>query len=116
MFIFLSAICLSHNFREIAILNFEITTTFFNFSDRSVLSRPSMDLVMWLLEALLASTPDKQIGSRLAAALAACAQLSVLPASQRFVYIFCQLFVYFLIYLYLHFFKGCGAFKAFKGS
>ena len=33
-------------------------------SDRSVLSRPSMDLVMWLLEALLASTPDKQIGSR----------------------------------------------------
>ena len=31
-------------------------------SDRSVLSRPSMDLVMWLLEALLASTPDKQIG------------------------------------------------------
>ena len=52
-------------------------------SDRSVLSRPSMDLVMWLLEALLASTPDKQIGSRLAAALAACAQLSALPASQR---------------------------------
>ncbi len=52
-------------------------------SDRSVLSRPSMDLVMWLLEALLASSPDKQIGSRLAAALAACAQLSALPASQR---------------------------------
>ena len=75
-----------------------------------------MDLVMWLLEALLASTPDKQIGSRLAAALAACAQLSALPASQRFVYIFCQLFVYFLIYFYLHFFKGCGAFKAFEGS
>ena len=75
-----------------------------------------MDLVMWLLEALLASTPDKQIGSRLAAALAACAQLSALPASQRFVYIICQLFVYFLIYFYLHFFKGCGAFKAFEDS
>ena len=76
-----------------------------------------MDLVMWLLEALLASTPDKQIGSRLAAALAACAQLSALPASQRFVYIiYCQLFVYFLIYFYLHFFKGCGAFKAFEDS
>lgn len=42
-----------------------------------------MDLVMWLLEALLATSPDKQIGSRLAAALAACAQLSALPASQR---------------------------------
>ncbi len=52
-------------------------------SDRSVLSRPSMDLVIWLLEALLASMPDRQIGSRLAAALAACAQLSALPASQR---------------------------------
>ena len=81
-----------------------------------------MDLVMWLLEALLASTPDKQIGSRLAAALAACAQLSALPASQRFVYIF-QLFVYiFLLFVYifcLHIFclifKGCGAFKAFEG-
>lgn len=42
-----------------------------------------MDLVMWLLDALLANSPDKQIGSRLAAALAACAQLSALPASQR---------------------------------
>ena len=42
-----------------------------------------MDLVMWLLEALLACSPDKQIGSRLAAALAACAQLSALEASQR---------------------------------
>ena len=52
-------------------------------SDRSVLSRPSMDLVMWLLDALMASSPDKQIGARLAAALAACAQLSALPASQR---------------------------------
>lgn len=52
-------------------------------SDRSVLSRPSMDLVMWLLDSSLSSVNDRQIGSRLAAALAACAQLSALPASQR---------------------------------
>lgn len=53
-------------------------------SDRSVLSKPSMDLVVWLLDACgLVSLADRQIGSRLAAALAACAQLSALPASQR---------------------------------
>lgn len=60
-------------------------------SDRSVLSRPSMDLVMWLLDysLTLLLKPElhrdqhRQIGSRLAAALAACAQLSTLPAEQR---------------------------------
>ncbi len=55
-------------------------------SDRSVLSRPSMALVMWLLDSSLSSsalTDDRLIGPRLAAALAACAQLSALPASQR---------------------------------
>lgn len=54
-------------------------------SDRSVLSRPSMDLVMWLLDSSLSASAltDRQIGPRLAAALAACAQLSALPASQR---------------------------------
>ena len=62
-------------------------------SDRSVLSRPSIDLVTWLLDTSLKTsvyssshstiTADRQIGSRLAAALAACAQLSALPASQR---------------------------------
>ena len=62
-------------------------------SDRSVLSRPSIDLVTWLLDTSLKTsiyssssstiTTDRQIGSRLAAALAACAQLSALPASQR---------------------------------
>ncbi|XP_040568701.2 LOW QUALITY PROTEIN: E3 ubiquitin-protein ligase HERC2-like [Lepeophtheirus salmonis] len=52
-------------------------------SDRSVLSRPSMDLVIWLLDSSIKSIEDPLIGSRLAAALAACAQLSALPASQR---------------------------------
>lgn len=54
-------------------------------SDRSVLSRPSMDLVMWLLDSTLSHSAlnDRQIGPRLAAALAACAQLSALPAAQR---------------------------------
>ncbi len=60
-----------------------------------------MDLVMWLLDSSLgcgclerrpprpsspsASTPgsDRQIGSRLAAALATCAQLSSLSSGQR---------------------------------
>ena len=42
-----------------------------------------MDLVMWLLDSSLSSVNDRLIGSRLAAALAACAQLSALPASQR---------------------------------
>ena len=57
-------------------------------SDRSVLSRPSMDLVVWLLDSSISSASlplqaDRLIGPRLAAALAACAQLSALPASQR---------------------------------
>ena len=56
-------------------------------SDRSVLSRPSMDLVVWLLDSSISSAAalqaDRLIGPRLAAALAACAQLSALPASQR---------------------------------
>lgn len=52
-------------------------------SDRSVLSRPSMDLVVWLLDSSLGAVNDRLNGSRLAAALAACAQLSALPASQR---------------------------------
>ncbi|CAB4065719.1 HERC2 [Lepeophtheirus salmonis] len=42
-------------------------------SDRSVLSRPSMDLVIWLLDSSIKSIEDPLIGSRLAAALAACA-------------------------------------------
>ena len=46
-------------------------------SDRAVLSRPSLVLVTWLLDSSLDGV-SKTIGSRLAAALAACAQLSCL--------------------------------------
>ncbi|KAJ8028688.1 E3 ubiquitin-protein ligase HERC2 [Holothuria leucospilota] len=52
-------------------------------SDRSVLLRPSIDLVTCLLEFRLESSTDKNILPRLASALAACAQLSSLAASQR---------------------------------
>ena len=47
-------------------------------SDRTVLSRPSIDLVTCLLDFKLETTNDKNIVPRLAAALAACAQLSSL--------------------------------------
>ena len=49
-------------------------------SDRAVLSRPSLVLVTWLLDSSLDGV-TKTIGSRLAAALAACAQLSSLGES-----------------------------------
>ena len=49
-------------------------------SDRAVLSRPSLVLVTWLLDSSLDGV-TKTIGSRLAAALAACAQLSSLGKS-----------------------------------
>ena len=47
-------------------------------SDRTVLSRPSIDLVTCLLGFNLQLNLDKNIVARLAAALAACAQLSSL--------------------------------------
>ena len=47
-------------------------------SDRTVLSRPSIDLVMCLLDFDLDASSDGNILPRLAAALAACAQLSSL--------------------------------------
>lgn len=47
-------------------------------SDRTVLSRPSIDLVTCLLDFKLETSNDKNIVPRLAAALAACAQLSSL--------------------------------------
>ena len=52
-------------------------------SDRAVLSRPSLVLVTWLLDSSLDGV-TKTIGSRLAAALAACAQLSSLGKSSIF--------------------------------
>ena len=47
-------------------------------SDRTVLSRPSIDLVTCLLGFKLDLNMDKNIVARLAASLAACAQLSSL--------------------------------------
>lgn len=52
-------------------------------SDRTVLSRPSIDLVTCLLGFKLEVNMDKNILARLAASLAACAQLSSLGAAQR---------------------------------
>lgn len=52
-------------------------------SDRAVLSQPSMDMVMSLLDSRLYPAADLSLMSRLAAALAACSQLSFLSASQR---------------------------------
>uniref|UniRef100_T1IYS2 HECT-type E3 ubiquitin transferase n=1 Tax=Strigamia maritima TaxID=126957 RepID=T1IYS2_STRMM len=52
-------------------------------SDRTVLSHPSIDLVTCLLEYRMDYTSDRNIVSRLAAALAACAQLSSLAPAQR---------------------------------
>lgn len=53
------------------------------FSDRAVLSQPSLDLVMYLLDPKLYQTADLSLMARLATALAACSQLSVLTAAQR---------------------------------
>lgn len=47
-------------------------------SDRAVLSQPSMDMIMCLLNPRLYKAADKTLMSRLAAALAACSQLSFL--------------------------------------
>ncbi|KAF7266968.1 hypothetical protein GWI33_019752 [Rhynchophorus ferrugineus] len=52
-------------------------------SDRAILSQPSMDMVMCLLDARLYTGADSALMSRLAAALAACSQLSFLSANQR---------------------------------
>uniref|UniRef100_A0A2C9K806 HECT-type E3 ubiquitin transferase n=1 Tax=Biomphalaria glabrata TaxID=6526 RepID=A0A2C9K806_BIOGL len=52
-------------------------------SDRTILSRPSIDLVTCLLDFKLEVSLDRNIIPRLAAALAACAQLSSLGANQR---------------------------------
>ncbi|XP_059157195.1 E3 ubiquitin-protein ligase HERC2-like isoform X2 [Physella acuta] len=52
-------------------------------SDRTILSRPSIDLVTCLLDFKLEVSLDRNIVPRLAAALAACAQLSCLGANQR---------------------------------
>ncbi|KAF5273445.1 hypothetical protein FQA39_LY07462 [Lamprigera yunnana] len=52
-------------------------------SDRAVLSQPSMDMVMHLLDTQLYASANGALISRLAAALAACSQLSFLTSPQR---------------------------------
>ncbi|XP_023713900.1 E3 ubiquitin-protein ligase HERC2 [Cryptotermes secundus] len=52
-------------------------------SDRAILSQPSVELVMCLLDARLMPSSDRNLITRLATALASCAQLSSLAASQR---------------------------------
>lgn len=47
-------------------------------SDRAVLSQPSIELAMCLLDSRLGLSSNRNLISRLAAALAACAQLSTL--------------------------------------
>lgn len=53
-------------------------------SDRTVLSRPSIDLITYLLDFKLEMAMDRNIVARLAAALAACAQLSSLGRYANF--------------------------------
>lgn len=57
-------------------------------SDRTILSRPSIDLVTCLLDFKLEVSLDRNIVPRLAAALAACAQLSCLGRSNSQVFLF----------------------------
>ncbi|KAK7864133.1 hypothetical protein R5R35_007650 [Gryllus longicercus] len=52
-------------------------------SDRAILSQPSVELVTCLLEPRLVAAAERALVARLAAALAACAQLSSLSAAQR---------------------------------
>lgn len=52
-------------------------------SDRAVLSQPSMDMVMSLLDSRLYPSADSALMARLAAALAACSQLSFLCKSRQ---------------------------------
>ncbi|CAH0390182.1 unnamed protein product [Bemisia tabaci] len=52
-------------------------------SDRDLLSRPSVELVMCLLDSCLPLVPDMNLATRLASALAACAQLSSLSSRER---------------------------------
>ncbi|XP_073987726.1 E3 ubiquitin-protein ligase HERC2 isoform X1 [Rhodnius prolixus] len=51
--------------------------------DRNVLSKPSVEVVMCLLEPCLSLTTQHTLITRLAAALASCAQLSSLAAEER---------------------------------
>lgn len=52
-------------------------------SDRAILSQPSVELVMCLLDARLVLSSDRNLITRLATALASCAQLSSLGECKR---------------------------------
>ncbi|XP_054270101.1 E3 ubiquitin-protein ligase HERC2 isoform X2 [Macrosteles quadrilineatus] len=52
-------------------------------SDRDMLSKPSVELVMSLLEPCLSLAPHRSLITRLVAALASCSQLSSLGPSER---------------------------------
>ena len=52
-------------------------------SDRALQSRPSINLVTYLLDFQLGGIPSRDTLSRLGAALASCAQLNTLDAAQR---------------------------------
>lgn len=52
-------------------------------SDRDMLSKPSVELVMCLLEPCLNLAPHRSLITRLAAALASCSQLSSLGKTRR---------------------------------
>ena len=52
-------------------------------SDRALQSRPSIDLVTCLLDFQLGRSPSRDSISRMGAALASCAQLNMLDATQR---------------------------------
>ncbi|XP_066141939.1 E3 ubiquitin-protein ligase HERC2 isoform X1 [Euwallacea fornicatus] len=52
-------------------------------SDRTMLSQPSIDMVMVLLDSRLYVSADSTLMSRLATALASCSQLSFLSGTQR---------------------------------
>ena len=59
-------------------------------SDRAILSQPSVELVICLLDARLVLSSDRNLITRLAAALASCAQLSSLgefkTTQQQFIF------------------------------
>lgn len=59
-------------------------------SDRAILSQPSMDMVMCLLDPRLYSAANPVLMSRLAASLAACSQLNFL----------CKFYFFFILDIY----------------
>lgn len=78
-------------------------------SDRAILSQPSMDMVMCLLDPHLYSAATPVLMSRLAASLAACSQLNFLC---KYILFDRAFFIYKKLQL-LH--KECGLYKDYTG-